>query len=344
MFALLSTPDASEPCDDDHLSCGTQCTNCGRYCYVDPNGDLDSPPNGEDVVREAAYQKCLWQWGTSNNQPLLWWKYILARQALVCGTNTDPTGCRASAASQVPVPPDATAFITQSCMGNLDYLGGSTNALLEGELNWAAEWQPLQSPYMFVNNFTYPGSFSCVDPANVATCGPLSIICKGYAEGTGPDLCTGNGCATGVERDACGVCGGSATSSANCGNGCAGGVERDACGVCGGSAAAGADCSGGPSSTAKFPTGLVIGIILLVCALISAGVYLYMRRQNNRMRDDIDSLLKQYLPLDGQQGLNGPGLKNGARSPGSQAVERQNPNQNLRLIGNLDSADEPTDL
>ena len=293
-------------------------------------------------MRESAYQKCLWQWGQDNSQPLLWWKYILARQALVCGTNPTPAACRATAASQVPVPLDATTWIT-TCMGTLDYLTNSQNSLLESELNWAGDWQPLQSPYMFVNNFTYPGSFSCVDPANVATCGPLSIICKGYAEGTAPELCTGNGCASGVERDACGVCGGSATSASNCGNGCAAGVERDACGVCGGSAAPGADCSG--SASAKFPTGLVIGIILLVCALLSGGVYLYMRRQNNRMRDDIDSLLKQYLPLDGQQGLsNGGAAKNGARSPNSQAVERQNPNQNLRLIGNLDSADEPTDL
>lgn len=326
----------SEPCDDDHLSCGTQCTNCGKYCYVDPNGDLNSKPDGEDVVREAAYQKCLWQWGQNNAAPLLWWHYILARQALVCGTNPNPIACQASAASQVPVPPDAAAFIS-TCMGTLDYLAAGPNALLESELNWAAEWQPLQSPYMFVNNFTYPGSFSCADPANVATCGPLSIICKGYAEGTAPALCTGNGCPSGVERDACGVCGGSATTPTNCVNGCAAGVDRDACGVCGGGAAPGSDCAG-PS--AKFPTGLVIGIILLVCALLSGGVYLYMRRQNNRMRDDIDSLLKQYLPLDGQAGLNGSSAaKSGTRSPTA-----QNPNQNLRLIGNLDSADEPTDL
>lgn len=53
------------------------------------------------------------------------------------------------------------------------------------------------------------------------------------------------------------------------------------------------------------------------------------------MRDDIDNLLKQYLPLDGNQGVS----KNGGKTPGTET------NTNLRLIGSLDdSAGEPADL
>lgn len=76
----------------------------------------------------------------------------------------------------------------------------------------------------------------------------------------------------------------------------------------------------------------MIGVLILVCAVIGGGVYWYMRRQNIRMRDDIDSLLKQYLPLDAGTSVNGGHSAGGAE------------HSNLRLIGNLESADEPTDL
>lgn len=145
-----STPDAGQPCTDDNLSCGSQCTNCGKYCYVDPNKDLDTPPDGSDVVKEAAYEKCLWTWGDSNSQPMLWWKYVLARQQLNCGVDPDPIGCQSKAADASGVPSEARNFI-QSCMGDLTYLQIATNPIMEQELNWAAEWQPLRSPYMSVS-------------------------------------------------------------------------------------------------------------------------------------------------------------------------------------------------
>jgi hypothetical protein len=278
------------------------------YCRLDPNGDLVTPPDGADAVTESTVQKCLWQWGNQNAQPLLWWRYIAARQKAKCGESTTPSACSDGAMAAAGVPAAARTFIT-SCRGNTDRFANEENELLEDELQWQSDWQPLTSPYMFANNFTYYGGFSCADPINVATCGPLSMMCMGFAPGTQPAICTANGCEVGVARDACGVCGGAATDARKCGAG----------------------------KSASFPIGAVIGIIILCCVLIGGAVYFYMRRQNLRMRDEVNDLLAQYLPLDGAAGI-GNSAANGKQKP-------RDTTSNLRLIGNLDSAgDEPTDL
>ena len=78
----------------------------------------------------------------------------------------------------------------------------------------------------------------------------------------------------------------------------------DSCGVCGG---AGSSCGGSGSSGSKsFPVGAVIGIIVLACALIGAGVWLYMRRQNLAMKNDIDELLKQVRRKAFQRAMRAP--------------------------------------
>lgn len=115
------------------------------------------------------------------------------------------------------VPAAARSFIA-SCRGNMDPYTDAENDLLEAELHWRSEWQPLTSFYMFANNFTYHGGFSCPDPLHVSTCGPLSMMCMGFSAGSQPAICTPNGCEGGVARDACGVCGGAATDAAMCGS------------------------------------------------------------------------------------------------------------------------------
>jgi hypothetical protein len=72
-------------------------------------------------------------------------------------------------------------------------------------------------------------------------------MCAGYMPGTAPEVCNPNGCDNGIARDACGVCGGSATDDSNC------------------------------EAKSKFPTGAVIGVIILCCVLIGGGTYEHCR-------------------------------------------------------------------
>lgn len=300
--------DQSE-CTDALLPCGNQCIACGRYCRIDPNGDFNAKPDGADQVIETLTGKCLYLHGVGKNDPLLWWKYTTARINTLNCVNTSPwdANCNTKAMQLIGLSDDEIASITK-CTGSPSYPGTmDTIDLLEDELDWQYDWQPLMSPYLYVNNISYFGKFDCPAPISTSTCGPLSMICQGFATGTAPSVCslTSNGCDGGSQRDACGVCGGTA-------------VEGDSC-----------------EKSSTFPVGPVIGIAVVCCIIIAGAVYWYMRRQNTRMRDDIDSLLKQYLPLDGASTVgNGKSSINSSRDP----------NANLRLINNLDSTDEPSDL
>jgi hypothetical protein len=56
--------------------CGKQCTNNGRYCAEDPEKDMGSGRDGEDVVRENLRQICLWRAVKATEQTGIWWDYV----------------------------------------------------------------------------------------------------------------------------------------------------------------------------------------------------------------------------------------------------------------------------
>merc|ERR1719267_382116 len=56
--------------------CGNQCTNQGRYCHEDPEGDMDSGISGVHVVQENLRQMCIWdQANETVADHQKWWKY-----------------------------------------------------------------------------------------------------------------------------------------------------------------------------------------------------------------------------------------------------------------------------
>jgi hypothetical protein len=47
--------------------CYTLCTNNGRYCCVDPDGDMEKGVSGADVVTESLRRICIWKsYGADN--------------------------------------------------------------------------------------------------------------------------------------------------------------------------------------------------------------------------------------------------------------------------------------
>jgi hypothetical protein len=133
------------------LPCGNQCTNCGRYCRIDPNGSLEKPPNGADVVRQSVIQKCLYWWAQNENQPLLWWQYAEARQALNCVEDADAEGCTSRAFAKANIPASAIEWVNTKCKGDMGIYTDDTNDVLEDELQWQYDWMPPTSPYLYVN-------------------------------------------------------------------------------------------------------------------------------------------------------------------------------------------------
>lgn len=326
-FSSIPWLDDDQQCVDSDLAqwCGLQCMNCGRYCRIDPDGNVNTSPTGADEVFEAALGKFIWYYGNDSTDAIagapvlhppggrennyrLWFDYTVYRaQTLNCIKQVPYSQeCSKTAMTSVGIPGADVEIIFSYLTSSISYTSNTTVPILETELNWYEEYLPLQSPWLVINDAPYFGSYSCPTPLSEETCGTLAALCAGFNSSLPmPDICAG------CVRDACGVCNGDATDSSQC-------------------------------SSGSFPTGAVIGVVIVCCVLIGGGVYWYMKRQNNKMRDDIDSLLKQYLPLEGSSAGASTSANGGKHASPNGRTE---PNTNLRLIGNLDTtSDEPTDL
>jgi len=55
--------------------------------------------------------------------------------------------------------------------------------------------------------------------------------------------------------------------------------------------------SGDASTTATVSPGIVVVIVLVLIAVVGVAVWFYMRHRQNALKQDIDALLKQYLPM-----------------------------------------------
>merc|ERR1719246_79241 len=65
-------------CVDDKggNQCYNLCTNSGRYCATDPDGDLKRGISGADVVVESLRRLCIWkEYGEEDGIGVQWWDY-----------------------------------------------------------------------------------------------------------------------------------------------------------------------------------------------------------------------------------------------------------------------------
>lgn len=241
-----------------------------------------------------------------------------------------------------------------------------TNSYIEDALQWQNEFQPFPPPFLYVNDMPYFGSYSCPDPLST-NCGPLDMICQGFAPGTAPSACnTDPGCPLGQRYDACHQCGGNNATCTDCAGIPNGGHvidscnkcllpsdpnfnKVDACHVCWGDNSTCKGCDGVPNSgyvhdacgqclpdtdpnfkkdpdacvSSGVSAGTVIAIVVPIVCVVAVLVYLYMRRQQHAVKEDIDNLLRQYLPLEGgQQGI-------GSIRKGMQPIPRDEPEHSM---------------
>jgi hypothetical protein len=172
-----------QECNEASLSCGSQCSNCGRYCRISPSGDLSKRPFGMDIVIEAAVSKCIWEYSMNQTIPIisLWWNYEYIRlNTLGCDNQTlyDPN-CINKAMSLSGMNQQLIDSI-YDCAGDIVFLDDNENPLLEYELLWQRKWQPHSIPSFYVNSTLYTGSFNCSAPLRPSTCGVLDMICNSF--------------------------------------------------------------------------------------------------------------------------------------------------------------------
>lgn len=321
-------------CTRDSQPCGNQCVNKGLYCASDPDHDVSKGLSGADVVIENLRQICLARYLNATEQSYKWFTYVNRFTDECSGSKESWTEkCSFDIMLELGVSLSDIRKCIVDSGGIQDAL--TYNSLLEKELARIYEIGVFFLPSLYVNLVPYRGALVCPNPSDISRCGPLQMICQGYLDGTEPTACFSDPqCPVGQRLDACGVCGGDGSVD-KCGRCLSakdptrvdnGGI--DACGKClpfadpqFNKTCLGCDgvvnsgktldrcrrCKspddpsrdqGCEADTSGSNIGAVIGILVLGAIIVGVGVWYYMKKREARLRGDIDSLLRQYLPLD----------------------------------------------
>jgi len=272
-----SCSDAPDECENPCLLTRTNGQPARYWC-----SQKTSPPSkfgtvlGKDIVREAVRQMCLYDAllasgdaGETNRDNVWMWRYwelfytFDGQNAL---TETDWKDYNDKRVRQIfewmllmGMPSTISYQGVSSCMRRVTVNGEVT--MLEKMTKEWDELGPSKRLSVYINDFEYYGSPRCPTPITQGTCGILSGICYGYANGTEPAGCLQDqNCPFGQSN-----CGGTTN------------IDNSVLGV---------------------SAGAVVGIVIAFLIVVGIVVWFYLRHYKQRMRADVDVLLQQYLPMD----------------------------------------------
>jgi len=311
--------------EEDKQACQSQCSNERRYCYPDP--DWDPSPgqglNGRQVVEESLRQICLREYLEARNLTHLWWGYEIAFQAMCSDKYTEV--CSYKQMEEMSIDVNAINSCVEASGGtSSDVVNQKLKAEIDDRLRYVGN---SGRSMILINKTPYFGSLVCPDPLSVSTCGVLAMACEGFADK--PSACrTSDGCRFGQTRDVCGVCDGAGMIDAcglcisiynpsfnktclDCAGVPNGGKTVDVCGICGGNSKP-ENCT---VAAKGFPVWAAVLLLLLLTSAIGGGVFVFMKKRQEAMRSDIDSLLRQYLPLEAESSLKSPADKQSLIAP-----------------------------
>lgn len=164
---------------DNTNMCANLCTNNGRYCATDPDGDKDKGVSGADVVKESLRRICIWDnFGRQDGIGAKWWDYVQVFERLCQKGQFNDPNCVNEVFRITDINPD----LIERCMhdsGGLD--GDVPNNKLDLEIAKATEGGVVVLPMAYVNESPVRGALT---PTNI-----FMAICDGYAPGTEPVMC-----------------------------------------------------------------------------------------------------------------------------------------------------------
>lgn len=250
-------------CTRAGLPCGNQCVMGGKYCAPDPESDLSMGLSGAHVVKENLRQLCLWNYLNTTGSTELWWEFV-EQFDVYCTTNDQlySDQCVNNILTGLKVDP----AIIVKCMtdaGGID--GNSVNTLLDAQIRLSRDRGLFLIPSITINNVPYRGSLYCPAPVSQDHCGVFQAVCAGYAEDQRP-----NACIPGCSLDHPEQC----TVDPN------------------------TDPTSHTTSKSGVSVGTVVGIVIAALVVAAGVTYWFVRRQQRRMREDLDSILQSYMPID----------------------------------------------
>jgi hypothetical protein len=247
-------------------NCIGLCTNSGRYCATDPDGDLLSGLTGTDVVTESLRRICIWNtYGVADGVGEPWWTYVQTFGAQ-CNDSDQPMkykdmDCINDVMKQANIDPTKI----KDCM---DASGGltvdDTNTELEKMISSKELSGAIIIPSVFINQVPIRGELSY---RNV-----FRAICSGYATGSEPSIC-----------QSCMYCNDISTCV----------QQNGKCRAGYGSESSLTLTNGGTSITLVT---FLISILMIVLIFAVIGYCLYQRQQR-RMRNEIRGILAEYMPV-----------------------------------------------
>lgn len=164
---------------DGKSKCMSLCTNEGRYCAIDPDGDLNEGISGANVVAESLSRLCIWDiYGKENGTGMEYWEYV--KQFSVCDNPSDfmNSTCVNGAMKRAKVDIQKV----ERCIYDSGGLEKEwENQFLEDNLETKEKKGIIVLPTAYVNDVPIRGALDF----DVL----LKAVCAGYKDGTAPGVC-----------------------------------------------------------------------------------------------------------------------------------------------------------
>ena len=251
--------------------CFNLCTNEGKYCALDPDGDVLTGATGADVVAESLRRICIWEVYGKDGVGQEWWTYVSTFMTMCDDKSNahdtsrfkDPA-CIANAMVEAGV----DSHKVQECIvasGGLE--GNVNNTLFQKQQARIDELGVILIPSLFINQAPIRGSLT-FDTT-------FEAICAGYATGYEPEICK-----------QCRTC----TQDMH---GC---VKR------GGTCADDFFTQDGGVSLPFFATSFLSLTLIFLCY-----GYVVYRRQQQAMAHQVREIMAQYVPLEDEEDDEGMG-------------------------------------
>lgn len=159
--------------------CETMCTNAGRYCCVDPDGNFDVGISGADVVKETVRRLCIWEMFGQDGTGIEWWDYVRGFSDTCDNVSFfSRDDCIREVMDGIGIDFD----LVEECIfshGPLE--NDAENDLLQKQIQDKKENGIVIMPVAYVNGVAVRGALE------VETI--FKAICAGFKTGTAPEIC-----------------------------------------------------------------------------------------------------------------------------------------------------------
>lgn len=188
--------------DEGKTTCFNLCTNEGRYCATDPDGDIDFGISGADVVTESIRRLCIWEVYGDDGVGQEWWDYVRVFTEK-CDTSAQfmKDACVRAVMEEIDMDYD---MVDQCIFRHGGLEDDVSNDALDTQLDDKESNGIVIMPVVYVNGVAVRGAleFAVV----------FKALCAGYAEGTAPVIC--NQCASCADEKECVLNGGRCSAAA----------------------------------------------------------------------------------------------------------------------------------